>query len=106
MNNNARPVGTKRILEANYGKMNSRKNPNAKGTGRANPYPRGNNAQHGKGCGGRGMGRGGSSKIWRRDGATGPSGQENKMQNVPKNLLIKKEIVGNEPCYECRFAGH
>ena len=45
-------------------------------------------------------------KVWRRDSATGPSGQGNKMQNAPKNPLIKKERVGNKPCYECGFAGH
>ena len=74
LNNNAKPVGIKKILEVNYGKMNSGKNPNAKGAGCADPYPRDNNAQRGKGRGGRGIGRGGSSKVWRRDGATEPSG--------------------------------
>ena len=28
------------------------------------------------------------------------------MQNAPKNPLIKKERVGNEPFYECGFAKH
>ena len=52
------------------------------------------------------MGRGGSSKVRRRDGATGPNGQGNKMQNAPKNPLVKKERVGEDPCYRCGIAGH
>ena len=47
LNNNARP-------EANYGKMKGGKNSNAKGFGRDDPYPRGNNAPCGKGRGGGG----------------------------------------------------
>ena len=90
-NNNVRPVGIKKIFKANYGKVNGGKNPNAKGTRLADLYPRGNNARRSRGLGGRGMGRGDSSKVWRKDGATGPSGQGNKMQNAPKNPLIKKE---------------
>ncbi|KAM7524985.1 hypothetical protein LguiA_014887 [Lonicera macranthoides] len=72
------PVGTKKVPEVNYGKMNSGNNPNAKGVGRADPYPRGNKAQRGKGHGSHGAGRGGSSKVWRRNDTIGPSGQENK----------------------------
>ena len=64
LNNNARPVGIKKILEVNYGKMNSGKNPNAKGVGHTDLYPRGNHARRGKGRGGRGMGRDGASKVW------------------------------------------
>ena len=80
--------------------------PNAKGAGRVDPYPHGNKARCEKGRGGRRMGRGGFSKVWRKNGATGPSGQGNKMQNAPKNHLVKKKRVGNKPCYECGFDGH
>ena len=52
------------------------------------------------------MGRGGISTVWQKDGTTGPSGQGNEMQNAPKNPLIKKERVVNEPHYECGFVGH
>ncbi|XP_050379642.1 uncharacterized protein LOC126796985 [Argentina anserina] len=58
LNNNVRPVGTKKIPEANYGKVKDGKNPKAKGTGRADPYTHGGNTPRGKGYGGRGMGRG------------------------------------------------
>ena len=63
LNNNTRFVGINKIFEANYGKVNGGKNPNVKGTGRANPYPRSNNAHRGKGRGVRGMGLEGSSKV-------------------------------------------
>ena len=63
LNNNARPLGIKKIFKANYGKVNGGKNPNAKGTGRADPYPCGNNARRSRGRGGRRMRRGGSSKV-------------------------------------------
>ncbi|KAM7496095.1 hypothetical protein LguiA_020509 [Lonicera macranthoides] len=106
LNNNVRPVGTKKIPEANYGKMNSGKNPNARGVGRVDPYPRGNKAQRGKGRGSRGAGRGGSSKVWRRNDTIGPSGLENKVKNAPNNPPVKKERVGDEPCYRCGVAGH
>ncbi|XP_062017977.1 uncharacterized protein LOC133734357 [Rosa rugosa] len=106
LNNNARPVGTKKIPEANYGKVKGGKNPNAKGVGRADPYPRGNNAPRGKGHGGRDMGRGGPPNVWRRDDGAGPSGHGNKVQREPKNPSVKQNRVGNEPCYRCGVIGH
>ncbi|XP_061998118.1 uncharacterized protein LOC133715594 [Rosa rugosa] len=106
LNNNARPVGTKKIPEANYGKVKGGKNPNAKGVGRADPYPRGNNAPRGKGRGGRDMGRGGPPNVWRRDGGAGRSGHGNKVQRAPKNPSVKQDRVGNEPCYRCGVIGH
>ncbi|KAM5577977.1 hypothetical protein ABKV19_008342 [Rosa sericea] len=84
LDNNTRPTGTKKIPEANYGKMKGEKNSNAKGFGRVDPYPRGNNAPRGKGRGGGG----------------------NKVQMAPKNPSIKQDIVGNEPCYRCGVIGH
>ncbi|KAM7492843.1 hypothetical protein LguiA_035764 [Lonicera macranthoides] len=86
--------------------MNNEKNPNAKRAGRSNPYSRGNNAQRENGCKSHGTDRGGFSKVWRRKGAIGPSGQGNKMKNTPKNPSVKKERVGDEPCYKCEVAGH
>ena len=74
LNNNTRPVGIKKIPEANYGKVNGGKNPNPKGTGCVNPYSRNSNARRNRGREGRGIGHGGSSKVGRRDNATGPSG--------------------------------
>ncbi|XP_062001924.1 uncharacterized protein LOC133719768 [Rosa rugosa] len=79
LNNNVRPTGTKKIHEANYGKVKGGKNPNTKGVGRVYPYPRGNNAPRGKGRGGRDMGHGGPPNVWRRDGGAGPSGHGNKV---------------------------
>ncbi|XP_062024846.1 uncharacterized protein LOC133740932 [Rosa rugosa] len=106
LNNNARPVGTKKIPEANYGKVKGGKNLNTNGVGRADPYPRGNNAPCGKGCGGRDMGRGGPPNVWHRDGGAGPSGHGNKVQRAPKNPSVKQDRVGNEPCYRCGVIGH
>ncbi|XP_062011847.1 uncharacterized protein LOC133728446 [Rosa rugosa] len=106
LSNNARPIGTKKIPETNYGKVKDGKNPNAKGVRLANPYPRGNNAPHGKGHGGRDIGRGGPPNIWRRDGGVGPSGNGNKVQRAPKNPSVKPDRVGNEPCYRCGIIGH
>ena len=93
LNNNARPVGTKKIPEVNYGKMKGGKNPKEKRVGRAEPYSRGNNAPRGNGHGGRGMGRGmgrtGPTNVWRRDDGAGPSGHGGataKVQKAPKTL--------------------
>ncbi|ONK69950.1 uncharacterized protein A4U43_C05F28650 [Asparagus officinalis] len=89
LNNNTRPARTKKIPEANYGKMNSGKNPKAKGMGRADPSQRGNNAPRGRGHWGRGRGcgrgYGGSSHVWYRDGGGGPGGYDTKAQKTPKN---------------------
>ncbi|XP_062012265.1 uncharacterized protein LOC133728852 [Rosa rugosa] len=85
LNNNARPVGTKKISKANYGKVKSGKNPNAKGVGRVDPYLHGNNAPRGKGRGG----RGGPPNVWCRDGGAGPNGHGNKVQRAPKNPSVK-----------------
>ncbi|XP_062030418.1 uncharacterized protein LOC133746253 [Rosa rugosa] len=84
LHNNARPTGTKKIPEANYGKIKGGKNSNAKRFERADPYPRGNNAPRGKGRGGDG----------------------NKVQKAPKNPSVKQDRVGNEPCYRCGIIGH
>ena len=105
LNNNVRPVGTKKIPEANYGKMRSGKNPKEQGVGRADPYTREKNAPCGKGHGGRsmgcGMGRGGPPNVWRNDGGVGPNDQGNKVQKTPKNPPIQRERIDNEPCYRC-----
>ncbi|XP_004309281.1 PREDICTED: uncharacterized protein LOC101300013, partial [Fragaria vesca subsp. vesca] len=74
VNNNTRPVGTKKIPETNYGKVRGGKNPKGKGVGRVDPYSHENNAPRGKGHEGRGKGRGGPPHVWRRDGGAGPSG--------------------------------
>ncbi|ONK77543.1 uncharacterized protein A4U43_C02F7670 [Asparagus officinalis] len=58
LNNNARPTRTKKIPEANYGRMNSGKNPKAKGMGHVDPSQRGNNASRCRGHGGHGRGHG------------------------------------------------
>ncbi|XP_050369006.1 uncharacterized protein LOC126787120 [Argentina anserina] len=95
LNNNVRPIGTKKIPEANYGKVKDGKNPKVKGIGRADPYTRGGNTPRGKGYGGR------SSSG---HGGTGPSGH--KVQKAPKNPQAKRERVGNEPCYRCGDTAH
>jgi hypothetical protein len=94
LNKNIRPVGTKIIPEANYGKMTSGKNPKANGVGRADPYLRG------KGHGGRGIGRGGPPNVWCMDGGAGPSDHGPKLQKAPR------ERVGHEPCYRCGATEH
>ncbi|VFQ62039.1 unnamed protein product [Cuscuta campestris] len=101
VNNNARPVGTKKIPEANYGKIKHGRHPNEKGPGRANPYPRGNNSNRGKGRGGRGRGRGVSFNVWRRESNDGPSGHTNKKSNASNPHVLK-----NEPCYRCGVSEH
>ncbi|ONK75969.1 uncharacterized protein A4U43_C03F22460 [Asparagus officinalis] len=110
LNNNVIPAGTKKIPKANYGKMNSRKNPKVKGTGLADPSQRRNNAPRGRGHGGHGRGRGRghgvSSYVWRRDGGGGPGGYDTKAQKTPKNPPIKREEFDNEPCYRCGDTGH
>ncbi|VFQ61166.1 unnamed protein product [Cuscuta campestris] len=101
VNNNARPVGTKKIPEANYGKIKHGRHPNEKGPRRANPYPRGNNSNRGKGRGGRGRGRGVSPNVWRRESNDGPSGRTNK-----KSIASNPPVIKNEPCYRCGVSGH
>ncbi|XP_004292121.1 PREDICTED: uncharacterized protein LOC101310668 [Fragaria vesca subsp. vesca] len=114
VNNNTRPVGTKKIPETNYGKVRGGKNPKGKGVGRVDPYSCENNAPRGKGHEGRGKGRGGPPHVWRRDGGagpsghggTGPSGHGSKVQKAPRDPQIQKERVGTEPCYRCGTTGH
>ncbi|XP_050369205.1 uncharacterized protein LOC126787347 [Argentina anserina] len=112
LNNNVRPIATKKIPEASYGKTKDGKNPKVKGTGRADPYTHGGNTLRGKGYGGRGMGRGMGRErppnVWRRDGGAGPSDHGgtgpsgHKVQKAPKPPPpAKRERVGNEPCYRC-----
>ncbi|CAH9097671.1 unnamed protein product [Cuscuta epithymum] len=112
LNNNARPIGTKKIPEAHYGKMSGGKNPNVKGEGRTNPYSHGQNSQRGRGRGnrggrggrgGRGMARGGSSKVWRRDVGAGSNSQGSKAPTKPP---VKRERAGEEPCFRCGTPGH
>ena len=112
LNNNVRPVGTKKIPEANYGKMKGGQNLRAKGVGCADPYPRGNNAPRGKGYGGRNMdrdvGRGGPPNVWRRDGDTSPraNGGTGSSDHGPKVQKAPKERVDHEPCYRCGDTEH
>ncbi|KAL6537531.1 hypothetical protein OROMI_026065 [Orobanche minor] len=87
VSNNARLVGIKKVLEANYGKAKGGKNPNVQGTAHGNPKP-----QRGKGHSGRG--RGGSSNIMRRLGAPGSSSQGNHKASTPM-LLQKSELAMN-----------
>ncbi|ONK64841.1 uncharacterized protein A4U43_C07F30540 [Asparagus officinalis] len=72
--------------------MTSEKNPKAKGTGRVDPSQRGNNAPRGRGHGGCGRGRGGSSHVWRRDGGGGPGGYDTKAQKTHKNPAMNLAI--------------
>ncbi|CAH9076577.1 unnamed protein product [Cuscuta europaea] len=102
LNNNARPVGTKKIPEVNYGKANTGKHPSGRGEGRTRGRGRNN---HG-GRGGRGTGRGGFSKVWKRDTRGGTSGQTNKAHNAPSKPPVKRDRVGEEPCYRCGVSGH
>ncbi|KAL6569069.1 hypothetical protein OROGR_000794 [Orobanche gracilis] len=90
VSNNARPVGTKKVPEANYGKVKDGKKPNVQGTGHGNPNP-----QRGKGYSGRGrnQGRGGSSNVMRRLGAPGSSQGNHK---APTPHVAHKVRVGDE----------
>lgn len=98
VNNNARPIGTKKIPEANYSKKNGGKNPKEKGFQRTNPYSRGNNGSRGRG---RGRGRGSRSNTWHKN--KGSNVHDKKPQ---KDTHAKKERVGNEPCYRCGGTDH
>ncbi|KAL6502135.1 hypothetical protein OROHE_024728 [Orobanche hederae] len=101
VNNNARPAGTKKVPEANYGKVKSGKKPNVQGTGHGNPNP-----QRGKGYSGRGRGRGrgGASNVMRRLGPKGSHSQGNHKAPTPHDT--PKGRVGDEPCYRCGDAVH
>ncbi|KAL6514636.1 hypothetical protein OROGR_020215 [Orobanche gracilis] len=96
VNNNARPAGTKKIPEANYGKVKSGKKPNAQGTDHGNSNPQRGKRFSGRG---RGQGRGGSSNVMRRLGAPGSSSQGNHKASTP--YVTPKVRIGNEPCYRC-----
>ncbi|KAL6523639.1 hypothetical protein OROGR_017242 [Orobanche gracilis] len=91
VSNNVRPVGTKKVLDANYDKVKGGKKPNVQGTGHGNPNP-----QRGKGYSGRGRGRGrgGSSNVMRRLGAPDSSNQEN--HKAPTPHVAPKIRVGDE----------
>ncbi|XP_050378313.1 uncharacterized protein LOC126795535 [Argentina anserina] len=112
LNNNVRPIGTKKIPEANYGKVKDGKNHKVKGIVRVDPYTCGGNTPRGKGYGGRSMGRGCLLNVWHIDAGAGPSGHGgtgpsgHKVQKAPKNPQAKRERVGNEPCYRCRDTAH
>ncbi|KAL6584983.1 hypothetical protein OROMI_004272 [Orobanche minor] len=70
VSNNARPVETMKVPEANYGKVKGGKNPNIQGTGHDNPKPQSRKGHSGQR---RGRGHGGSSNVMRRLGAPGSS---------------------------------
>jgi hypothetical protein len=124
MNNNSRPVGTKKVPEANYGKSaKSGRNPNTKGNinGRSGPYNRpdmegnrnnvapnrGNYVPRGRGIGGRGMGRGGYANV-------GHGWHGNKVYNRTQNHPPKAQVArrnneaggANELCYRCGSNDH
>ncbi|KAL6495600.1 hypothetical protein OROGR_030163 [Orobanche gracilis] len=101
VNNNARPAGTKKIPEANYGKVKSGKKPNAQRTDHGNSNPQRGKRFSGRG---RGRGRGGSSNVMRRLGAPGSSSQGN--HKAPTPHVAPKVRTGDEPCYRCGDAGH
>ena len=104
LNNNARPAGTKKVPEANYGTETSGKNPKVRGRGRADHNPRGRFAPRGRGHGGRSTGRGrGRHYTWHRDG---PNAHAKNGNNTPKNYEQKRDRSGNEPCYRCGGANH
>ncbi|XP_026442348.1 uncharacterized protein LOC113341795 [Papaver somniferum] len=123
VNNNARVMGKKKVPEANYGKVNRGKNPKSKRGGHADhspshdshsrtPYARGESNTRGRGYKGpnrghrRGQGSGGNSNVWNRDLPSGPSGDSSKVEKAPRNPPIKKDEVGNEPCYRCGSTAH
>ncbi|KAL6503970.1 hypothetical protein OROGR_025893 [Orobanche gracilis] len=101
VNNNARPAGTKKIPEANYGKVKSGKKPDAQRTDHGNSNPQRGKRFSGRG---RGRGRGGSSNVMRRLGAPGSSSQGN--HKAPTPHVAPKVRTGDEPCYRCGDAGH
>ncbi|KAL6585665.1 hypothetical protein OROMI_002309 [Orobanche minor] len=94
VNNNARPAGTKQILEANFGKIKRGRQPDKQGTGRANPKLHGMKPHGGKGRGGRrrGRGRGGPSSRERKDNAPGLLGHETKQQAPPKTSAPTERV--------------
>ncbi|KAL6500834.1 hypothetical protein OROGR_027342 [Orobanche gracilis] len=91
---------TKKVPEANYGKVKGGKKPNVQGTGHGNPNPHRGKGYSGRG---RGRGRGGSSNVMRRLGAPGSSQGNHK---APTPHVAPKVRVGDEPCYRCGDAGH
>ncbi|CAH9124298.1 unnamed protein product [Cuscuta epithymum] len=97
LNNNARPVGTKKIPEVNYGKANTGKHPRGRGEGRTRGRGRNNRG----GRAGRGTGRGGSSNVWRRDEGVGSNAR-----NASGKPSAKRERNDRDPCYRCGVAGH
>jgi len=124
MNNNSRPVGTKKVPEANYGKSaKSGRNPIAKGkaNGRPGPYNRpnkegnrnnvatnrGNFAPRGRGNGGRGFGRGSHTN-------TGQGGRGNKVYNRTQNNPPRAQVArrnneadgAHELCFRCGSYDH
>ena len=124
MNNNSRPVGTKKVPEANYGKSaKSRRNPNVKGNanGRFGPYSRpnmegnrnnvapnrGNFAPRGRGQGGRDMGRGSHVNAGHR-------GYDNMVYNRTQTNPPKAQVArrndeagdANELYYRCESNDH
>ncbi|KAL6567508.1 hypothetical protein OROGR_001176 [Orobanche gracilis] len=101
VNNNVRPAGTKKVPEANYGKVKSGKKPNVQGTDHGNPKPQREKGHSGRG---HGRGRGVFSNVMRRLGAPGSSRQGN--HKAPTLHVAPKGRVGDEPCYRCGDAGH
>jgi hypothetical protein len=124
MNNNSRPVGTKKVPEANYGKSaKSGRNPNAKGNanGRSGPYTRpnmegnhnnvapnrGNFAPRGRGRGGRDMGRGSHVNADHR--GYGNLVYNRTQTNPPRAQVARRNDEAgdaNELCYRCGSNDH
>lgn len=115
LNNNARPVGTKKIPESNHASVRGGKNPKGQGTKHTESHTRGNYSSRGRGRGqgrgrGRGQGRGnshgGASNSWHRDATAGPSNQGQSKGKAPMTDPSKRVRDGTEPCYRCGIVGH
>ncbi|XP_026415856.1 uncharacterized protein LOC113311229 [Papaver somniferum] len=106
VNNNARVVGNKKVHEANYDKVNIGKNPKGKRGGHADQSHSHDSYSHTPYTCGRGHGRGGNSNVWNRDVLSGPNGGSSMVEKAPRNPPIKRDEVGNGPCYRCGSVEH
>ncbi|KAI3707741.1 hypothetical protein L6452_26370 [Arctium lappa] len=116
LNNNARLVGTKKILESNHESVRGGKNSKGRGSKHTDSHTRGNYSSCGRGQGhmlghGRGNGqgrdnrRGGFSNSRHRDATAGLSNQGKSKGKTPMVDPAKRVREGNEPCYRYGIIG-
>ncbi|XP_024974802.1 uncharacterized protein LOC112512907 [Cynara cardunculus var. scolymus] len=95
LNNNARPVGTKKIPESNHASVRDGKNSKGQRAKHTESYTRGNYTPQGRGRGlGRGQGRnnnrGGFSNSWHINATVGPSNQRKSKGKTPMTDPAKR----------------